>query len=252
MSRLAAKRAFGRTRRGWVVHQILRSIFSGQFVGGDRLVEEEVAATLGVSRTPVREAFGGLAGIGMIAITPNHGAIVRPFGPAQLREIYQIRWLLEAEAARLATDRIDRKALSEIRERTQRFIRAPRDQHWSAKVVELDLEFHGLLARSCGCARLAEEIGRYRDLIQTIQQTVGNNASAQEVALADHTLIMDAMLQGDATAAAALMNAHIHHGTDAAIAALFGDGADAISVKTFAVSRERISKKVKFNSPKPG
>src|SRR4051812_21695281 len=107
MSQLTAKRSAGRTRRGWVVYQLLKSIFSGEFVGGDRLVEEEVAATIGVSRTPVREAFSELVGIGLITMTPNHGAIVRPFGPNQLREMYQIRWLFEPEAARLAADKID-------------------------------------------------------------------------------------------------------------------------------------------------
>ena len=54
------------TRRGWVFNQILNSIFTAEFRGGDRLVEQEIAATIGVSRTPVREAFSELAAIGLI------------------------------------------------------------------------------------------------------------------------------------------------------------------------------------------
>src|SRR5947208_11593481 len=80
MSDVIATRPHG-TRRGWVVKAILSSIFTGEFRGGDRLVEEELAVTIGVSRTPVREALGELAGIGVIELRPNHGAIVCPFGP---------------------------------------------------------------------------------------------------------------------------------------------------------------------------
>src|SRR5215212_10584501 len=114
-----------KTRRGWVVKQILHSIFTGQFKGGDRLVEEELAATIGVSRTPVREALGELAGIGLIDLKPNHGAIVRPFGPTEIAEIYHIRCILESEATRLAADKIELSALQHIRERTQRFLADP-------------------------------------------------------------------------------------------------------------------------------
>src|SRR5688500_6772105 len=109
-----------RSRRGWVVGQILRSILTGEFRGGDRLVEEAIAATVGVSRTPIREAFSELAAIGLITLKPNHGAVARSFGPAQIQETYHIRWLLESEAARLAAGRIDHATLRSTRDRTQR------------------------------------------------------------------------------------------------------------------------------------
>src|SRR4030095_16100131 len=102
-------------RRDAVVTSILHSIFSRETVGGDRLVEEELALRLGVSRTPVREALRELAAIGVIWLKPNHGAMVRPFGARQLLEIYHMRRLLESEANRLATRAIDHKELRRIR-----------------------------------------------------------------------------------------------------------------------------------------
>src|SRR6266536_1452527 len=98
MSRLVVKRPAGRTHRTRVVKEILYRIFSGEYKGGDRLVEEELAATIGVSRTPIREALTQLATIGVIALKANHGAVVRPFGPVQLRELYHVRRVLECEA----------------------------------------------------------------------------------------------------------------------------------------------------------
>src|SRR6185369_24547 len=111
----------------------------GEFKGGDRLIEEEVAERIGVSRTPVREALGELAGIGVITLKPNHGALVRDFGSQQIREIYHIRKILEAEATRMSQDKVDRNRLQEIREKTQQFLNAStRGADWSGEAMTLD------------------------------------------------------------------------------------------------------------------
>ena len=155
------------TRRIWVAKKILQLIFTGEFKGGDRLIEEEVAEKIGVSRTPVREALGELAGIGVIRLKPNHGAIVREFGAKQIREIYHIRNILEAEAT-----------------------------------------------------RLAEEINRYRTLVQSIREAVGNIQNAQDFALIEHTLIIDLLLDHQGQRAAEVMSQHIERGAEVAAAAL--------------------------------
>lgn len=222
-----------RTRRGAVVQSILRQIFTGQYCGGDRLVEEELATTIGVSRTPVREALSELAVIGVIDIKPNHGAVVRPFGPVQIREMYQIRRLLEAEAARVAAGRIDRGRLLEIRQRTRELLHSDvRPRSWSQAAIALDVEFHDLVSAACGSARLAEEIGRYRGLVQSLRQAVGNIAHALDVAQVEHTAIIDALLAGDGDAAAAAMARHIERGTERAVNALFSVPTSAAKTRT--------------------
>jgi DNA-binding GntR family transcriptional regulator len=227
---------YARTRRGWVVHQILRSIFTGEFQGGDRLVEEEVATTMGVSRTPVREAFSELAGIGLIDVKPNRGAIVRPFGPEQIRDIYHVRWVIESEATRLATPLLAMGALEAIRFKTQQYLDQPRSVAWSAAILELDQEFHELISSNCGNTRLHEEIERYRNLVQTIRQAVGNTAHAQDAALREHMQVIDAIITRDPIAAGAAMVNHIRRGTEAAVATLFGAQAVApVKVTTFPV-----------------
>src|SRR5688572_11868177 len=119
-------------RRDRIVKSILHSIFSGEVVGGDRLVEEELALRLGVSRTPIREALRELTAIGVIWLKPNHGAMVRPFGAAQLIEIYQMRRLLEVEAARLACHTINRTTLTQLRDEMQTLLQEPeRSVAWS-------------------------------------------------------------------------------------------------------------------------
>src|SRR5438552_777862 len=111
MTQFAVSSGQAKTRQTRAAGEILRSIFTGEFKGGDHLVEEQLATTIRVSRTPVREALRELAGIGLIVFKPNHGAMVRPFGPTQIRELYYVRRVLEAEATRMAADRVDPASL---------------------------------------------------------------------------------------------------------------------------------------------
>ena len=200
---------------------MLRAVFTGQFKGGDRLVEEELAHLLGVSRTPIREALAELAATGLVEVKPNHGAVVRPFGDVQLRELYHLRRLLESEAARLATGRIDVESLRGVAERTRALLQAPwRDERWTRDVLVLDHEFHDLVSDSSGSERLAGEIRRYRVVVDFLREAVGNTNSAQDVALQEHMRIIDALLIDDAAGAAEAMRRHIDRGTEAAAAAL--------------------------------
>lgn len=210
-------------RRGRVVKSVLLRIFAGEIVGGDRLVEEELAERLGVSRTPIREALTELAGIGVIWIKPNHGAMVRPFGPKQISEIYQIRRLLESEATRSCDAQIDRVELQQIRDQMQEIRLASEKQRndvWSQRALTLDQRLHEMIATASGSDRLAEEIHRYWTLARTIGEAVGNAAHTQDRALVEHTAVIDALLQHQPNKAAEAMAEHIIRREEAALNAL--------------------------------
>ena len=70
-----------------VVGQVLTAIFGGQLKAGDRLIVTRLAADFGVSATPAREALLELTHFGVVELLPNKGAVVRPLGPQQVREI---------------------------------------------------------------------------------------------------------------------------------------------------------------------
>src|SRR5204862_2025556 len=140
--------------------------FTGEIRGSDRLVEQELAKKLGVSRTPVREALFELAAIGLIRLRPKLGVTVRDFGATQIREIYQIRRLLECEATRLCAGRIDEALLRQIRDETQALLAAQAPgESWSRQAMALDDVFHESISANSGSERLAEEIERYRTLV---------------------------------------------------------------------------------------
>ena len=214
---VGGKRAPRSTLRGELVSKILHAIFRGEVHGGDRLVEAELAAKLGVSRTPVREALGELAAIGVIRLMPNRGAVVRPFGPEQILEFYHVRRLLEVEATRLAAERVDRDALRRVREQTQELMSRPnRGKGWAEAALALDQQFHELISRGSGSERLAEEIGKYRSLVVAVGDAVGNTLHAHDQNQNEHLAVIDHLLQGRGDDAAVAMGRHIDRGAQTA------------------------------------
>ncbi len=194
-----------------IMRRLLRAVFQGDLPNGTRLVAKQLSDRFGVSPTPVREALVGLEYAGVIEIQHNRGAVVKPFGREQLREIYHVRWTLESEAVRNACGRISPTVLEECRDEMQRLVLvlADGDGEGLAEVAAADDRFHGLLATHCGNARLADEIGRYRILAVTLREVVGNRPPVYRQAAQDHTSIIAALLAGDGDGAATAMARHI-------------------------------------------
>ena len=208
------------TLRGELVNRVMKDIFSGALAGGDRLVEQELALRYGVSRTPIREALGELAAMGVIRLKPNHGAVVCPFGADQIIELYHVRRLLEMEATRLAAPRIAPEPVRELREHTAELIARKDDSdEWANEALALDQEFHMLICRNSGSERLAEEIGKYRNLVMAVGDAVGNKLQAHEQNMTEHMEVMDFLLERKGEEAAQAMGKHIDRG--AATAAKF-------------------------------
>ena len=191
-----------------IARQLLIAIFSGKIKSGDRLVAQTLAKQLGVSATPVREALVELASIGLVENLPNRGAVCMPFGVRELREIYQIRRILEVEATRLACNRIPVEKLRDLRISMAKLVERKINE-WSDQAMALDEQLHGLIVASPENTRLHHEIDRYRELMQAIREVVGDKQRVQLRALEQHIEIIDALIEGDAQAASQAMAKHI-------------------------------------------
>src|SRR5437660_11889124 len=101
-----------------IVESLLSDVFRGELNAGRHLVTQELADRFNVSHTPIREALIALAGVGIIDLVPNRGAVVRQITAREVREVMQVRRALECEAVRLACGRIDLGILSELGVRT--------------------------------------------------------------------------------------------------------------------------------------
>ncbi len=202
--------------------RLLVEIFQGDLPAGSRLIILNLAERFRLSSTPVREALLELEANGMVQFAHNRGAVVKPFGPDQLREIFHLRRILEAEAARLACHRIDRPRLIELRQQLSSLAGQPRSGKWLEREMLADRSLHALISENCGNTRLREDIRRYDTLVQALRDVVGNRRRAIDEAVKEHMAIVDAMFDGDAEAAARAMAIHIDRAAQWAEAAMFG------------------------------
>ena len=205
-----------------VTRPLIQAIFAGKLPGGTHLVEEDLATQFQVSRAPIREALREIAGLGLIELRHNRGAVVAPFNPDSLRGIYRVRVALESEAMRLAAPQTSRAEAAACKEAFVQLLQDPnRDDAWSARAIERDEEFHELLATWAGVARLSLEIRRYYSLVHEIREVQGRRYEAQEEAIKQHIGILEALLEGHAEKAAEAMRKHILDAAERAVSALF-------------------------------
>jgi GntR family transcriptional regulator, rspAB operon transcriptional repressor len=197
-----------RALRETVFEVLLLAIVRGEMKPGIWSNHKLLAEQLHVSVTPLREALQDLAACGIIENHYNRGTIVRPFGPGQLSEIFYVRALLEAEAARLACDRIDRAVLNELQSEARALMAKPSPE-WLSSVIASDDNFHTSIASSCGNQRLKEEIFRYRSLLISIRRAIADHYYPFDLALPEHLAVIDALMKHQPDEAANAMTRHI-------------------------------------------
>src|SRR5713226_727482 len=112
-------------RRQTIVESLLSDIFRGRLRAGQRLVTEPLAQRLGVSHTPIREALIELAGIGIVDLFPNRGAVVRRVTARDVREICHVRRILECAATRSACGRIELAELHRLADAIRALMAVP-------------------------------------------------------------------------------------------------------------------------------
>lgn len=215
--------------RTLAARQMMRAMFTGRIVAGDRLVITKIADQLGSSSTPVREAMVELYTLGLVELLPNRGAVCLPYGSRQLREMYLVRGVLEAEATRLAGGTLP--TAEGPRKRLRRFITSLEElrqaddtrPEWSREALAIDVALHDLIVENCGVARLDHEIGRYKELMGCIREVVGNERSIQQIAVAEHIDIAELLLAGQPEDAARAMRKHLSHTADMVSEMLFSE-----------------------------
>ncbi len=186
-----------------------QAILSGQFKPGDRLVERRVAAELGLSRSPVREAFRRLEQDRLVTVA-RQGVVVQGLTPRDVEELYQIRQQLEALAARLAARQFAPEHLPRLEEILSRTVEAIAAND-SAAISAEGIKFHEALADigdNCHLkwllASITEEIHRFRTLYLNIP-------ARSQSALQEHRQILAAVAAHDQDLAGRLMAEHVSH-----------------------------------------
>ena len=187
---------------------IERDIFRGRLTPGEKLREEELAERFGASRHHVREALARLAQIGIVAKERNRGAFVRRFAANEVREIYEIREILQRHAAlRIglpATGETIRR-LSAINETYEEAVRSG-DFH---RMHESNDRFHAELFRLCRNDRLVSLIGNYMDLTYAIRGAAFADPENLDRSREHHRIMLSLLSGTDSWALAQICVDHI-------------------------------------------
>jgi len=207
-------------RREAIVASLLGDILHGRLKGGQHLVTQDLADRFAVSHTPIREALSTLGGMGLITLEPNRGALVRRVTVREVREVCQVRRVLECEAVRLASGRIEESALKALAGDLRRFAESgpPAGRRSIARAQELDSRLHDLIASSAGNAFLAHELNRLKLLFRAFRDVAWEHDNAQRnferlsEEAREHLEIVDNLLAGHRREAVRAMSRHIRSG----------------------------------------
>ena len=185
---------------------LLQRIASGELKPGERLVETRIAAELGTSQAPVREALRGLAALGVVEITPFRGARVRRPTRRELLEAYAVRSSLETLAARLAVPNLTDDDLVELTGAMDGMQAAAHAGDGHA-VAEHDARFHGRIVEIADNGTL-EKVWRSLEPFSRTYLTLVVPGADPQWSADLHTPILVALTARDAEAVVAALEQH--------------------------------------------
>ena len=192
-----------------VFHSIREDILNGKYQANEELKEKNIGDDLGVSRTPVREALRQLELEGLVHIIPNKGAFVEGVTLQDIKDIYEIRTLLEGLCARWAAERITQEQLEELEE-----IVFLSDFHYSKEnwdqILELDNRFHLLLYKACGSTVLEHILSDYHHYLDSVHKNTLTYQERAGKAAEQNKAIIKAVREKNEELAEKLANEHIY------------------------------------------
>lgn len=191
-----------------IVEHLRQLIVNGDLKPGQRLVQDELAESLGVSRTPVREALNRLAHEGWVTISKYKGAIVTEFSPNDLEEIYTVRCALESYAVSLAAETITENELDQLASYLADMSTAFQTQQFE-KLLEAHQLFHMAIYKVSGKQRMIELIGNYMDQSMAYQRIALGFGRGASDPISEHSRIYQALKQHDVNEANHQMQVHL-------------------------------------------
>lgn len=181
-------------------------ILTGEFKPGAKLIQEDLAARLGVSRTPLRSAIAALERDGFISVSSRGEATVLEFGPTRIADLFEIRAVLEGLTCRLVAPRIERKHTVYLRSLIVGSVPEEGSDDWSG-YRQADLEFHTFLTSLLEDSFLTRQLDALQG-IMSVSFAQGLLRPPHET-VGEHIEIIDALEARDQDRAERAMLGHI-------------------------------------------
>ena len=194
------------------VTALREGIRAGRYVPGQRLVEADLAAEIGVGRNSLREAFSRLASEGLVLIEPHRGASIRRRTRAEVAQLYDLSEVLEGLAARLAAINITRPGNAELLSAAIDRLRTAAPGGGANQRIDEAARFHEAILAIADNARLTELVANLHILTFSFQlrhaQLTGSEAISDS-SMAEHLAVVEAIRWADPQRAEIAMRAHV-------------------------------------------
>ena len=194
--------------RDVVFNTLREAILKGELKPGERLMELQLAAKLGVSRTPIREAIRKLELEGLVLMIPRKGAEVAKISEKSLRDVLEVRRSLEELAAELACQRMDAEALKDLEDAQKAFIQAVESGE-TMTTTEADEHFHDVIYMGTGNTRLVQILNNLREQMYRYRLEYIKDAEKRQILLVEHESILRAIRSRHVAEAKEAVRAHI-------------------------------------------
>ena len=205
--------------RDVVFNTLRRAIITGEFAPGERLMEISLANRLGVSRTPVREAIRKLELEGLVIMIPRKGAQVAKITEKSLRDVIEIRCVLEEFAASLACERITEEGKEKLKEAHRQFVEAAQTND-IIDIVEKDEQFHDAIFQATCNDRLITIINNLREQFYRYRMEYVKDIEQHSVLVTEHEQLLHAIFNHDSETAKQIMRTHLKNQQEGVIQAI--------------------------------
>ena len=196
--------------RDVVFNTLREAILKGELKPGERLMELQLAAKLGVSRTPIREAIRMLEQEGLAVTIPRKGAEVAKMTEKDMEDVLQVREALDMLAASIACELITEEALSELVQAMEDFEKSIETKEVK-KIAEMDERFHDIIYQATGNPKLVNILNNLREQMYRYRVEYLKDESHYPLLLEEHREIVDAFGKKDKEKVSACMSKHVEN-----------------------------------------
>ena len=194
--------------RDVVFNTLREAILRGDLVPGERLMELQLAAKLGVSRTPIREAIRMLEQEGLAITIPRKGAIVAGMTEKDMQDVLEIREALEELSVQVACDKITDEEIAELQKNMKHFEQSLKSGDLK-KMAQADVEFHDVIYRATDNPKLINMLNNLREQMYRYRVEYLKNPQNHEQLLQEHEAIYKGIVEKDKSAVTEMIRKHI-------------------------------------------
>ena len=205
--------------RDVVFNTLREAILKGELKPGERLMELQLAAKLGVSRTPIREAIRMLEQEGLAVTIPRKGAEVARMTEKDMEDVLQIRDALDELAASIACEQISEEELAELRHTMHEFEESTKTGDVK-RIAEADVRFHDIIYHATRNVKLENMLNNLREQMYRYRLEYLKDTDSHEKLDGEHQAIFENIRNGDKEAVCTMVGQHIDNQKEAILAAI--------------------------------